>query len=80
VQAHENWNSSSLPLKIIQIAIGTPKRSGLTQKKRGGCTSPVATQFTELDSGWELGETFTAPETARWILYIKVGQLKTSVI
>ena len=28
----------------------------------------------------ELGETFTAPETAWWILYIKVGQLKTSVI
>jgi hypothetical protein len=38
-----------------------------------GCTSPVATQFTELDSR-ELGDRFTAQETARWILYIKVGQ------
>jgi len=59
--------------KIIQIAV-LPK-DWINTKKRG-CTSPVATQFTGLDSGRELGETFTA----RWILYIKVGQLKTSVI
>jgi hypothetical protein len=71
VQEAEIWMPGFLNQPGLQEARGIPKYTN--EQKRDAQNSSVATQFTELDSR-ELGKTFTAHETMRWILYIKVGQ------